>query len=391
MSLSSVTIIGAGIGGLTAALALQKKGIKVRVYEQATKLAEVGAGLHMSPNAIHVIRKLGLSPLLKPYDFRPLSITTRHYQTGDPSFNLPLDEKFEEEFGTPFADVHRADLHNALADCVRQNDEKAIVLQKKLTEIKESDTCVHLSFADGTNEEVESVVAADGVHSVVRAQLYGEGSAKFTGHVAYRGLVSTEAVGEGIIEPVFNIWAGPAKHVVAYYLRGGELLNYVAVVEDSNWQTESWTAKADKNELVSHFEGWDPNVCKLIASTMDDECFRWALLGRDPLEYWSSSRVTLLGDAAHPMVPYMAQGAVMAIEDGWVFAHCAAEYDDSKTAFKAYEDARMERTSKVQAAAWEQGQKEHNVGTDNEKAEFEGGHFQKVAWIYGHNVCELYP
>ena len=391
MGLKSIAIVGAGIGGLTAALSLQKKGIRVRVYEQASALAEVGAGLHLSPNGIHIIRELDLRPAIQPYDFRPESLVTRHYQTGIPSFELPLDEKFEKEFGTPFIDVHRADLHNALINGVRANDPEAIILNKKLTSIKEGAHQVELTFADGTIEQAETVVAADGVHSIIRSQLYDEPGAVYTGHTAYRGLVSTDAVGKGAIEPAFNIWAGPGKHVVAYYVRRGALLNYVAVVEESNWRTESWTARADKDELVTYFDGWDPVVCKLLAQTQPDTCFKWALLVRTPLQSWSSNRITLLGDAAHPMVPYLAQGAVMAMEDGWVFAHFAAIHDDSATALKGYETARLERTSKVQATAWEQGQKEHGVGTENSDKEFKGGIFSKVSWIYGHNVCELFP
>lgn len=391
MALSSVTIIGAGIGGLTAALSLQQRGIPVRVYEQASKLAEVGAGLHLSPNAIHVIRKLGLRAALEPYDFRPRALKTRHFQTGEPSFILPFDEAFEEEFGTPFIDVHRADLHRALSDAVHNNDPDAVRLQKRLVSISEGPAQVKLEFEDGTVENAETVVAADGVHSIIRSGLYDETGAEFTGHVAYRGLVSTDAVGSDLMEPDFNIWAGPGKHMVAYYLRRGAMLNYVAIVEDPKWKTESWTSPADKDELVAHFEGWDPVVCEIVAQTTKDECFKWALLMRKPLGYWSSKRISLLGDAAHPMVPYLAQGAVMAMEDGWVFAHCAAKHDKAGDALRDYENARIERTSNVQRAAWEQGQKEHQVGSSHDSDEFKGGNFAKMAWLYGHNVCELYP
>lgn len=391
MGLSSVTIIGAGIGGLTAALAMQKRGIQVCVYEQTAKLAEVGAGLHLSPNGIHIIRGLNLRPAIEPYDFRPSSLVTRHYQTGKASFELPLDEKFEAEFGTPFIDVHRADLHNALVDAVTRNDKDAIRLNKKLSAIKEQETHVALSFEDGSEETAETVVAADGVHSTVRSLLYDEPGAEYTGHVAYRGLVPVESVGKDTLEPAFNIWAGPKKHVVAYYVRRGALVNYVAAVEEPDWRTESWTAKADREQLVSYFEGWDPAVRKLLAQTQEGSCFKWALLVRKPLQRWSSDRITILGDAAHPMVPYMAQGAVMAMEDGWVFAHFAENHNDSASALKAYETARRERSSKVQATAWAQGQREHKVGTETEESEFKRGNFAKVAWIYGHNVCELYP
>ena len=391
MALPGVTIIGAGIGGLTAALSLQQRGVEVKVYEQSSKLAEVGAGLHLSPNAINVIRKLGLRPALEPYDFRPHALKTRHYQSGEPSFILPFDEDFEKEFGSPFVDIHRADLHRALSDAVLSNDPHAIALKKRLVSIVEKPGHVILEFEDGSVQQAETVLAADGVHSIIRSKLYDEPGAEFTGHVAYRGLVSTDALGSDLMEPDLNIWTGPGRHMVAYYLRRGAMLNYVAIVEDPEWKTESWTSPAEKEELVTRFEGWDPVVCRIIAQTKENECFKWALLKREPLDNWSSNRITLLGDAAHPMVPYLAQGAVMAMEDGWVFAHFAANYDNSADALQAYQGARIERTSNVQKAAWEQGQKEHKVGSDQGGEEFKGGNFASMAWLYGHDVCSLYP
>lgn len=171
-----------------------------------------------------------------------------------------------------------------MSDAVRKNDADAVILKKRLIYLSEEADQVKLDFEDGSVEHVETVLAADGVHSIIRSSLYEEPGAEFTGHVAYRGLVSTDAVGKELMEPDFNIWTGPGAHFVAYYLRRGALLNYVAIVEDPDWQTESWTSPADKEELVSRYQGWDPTVCKLIAQTRQDECFKWALLVRTPLQ-----------------------------------------------------------------------------------------------------------
>ena len=391
MQLNEVSIVGAGLGGLAAALAIQRYGMRVRVYEQAARLAEVGAGVHQSPNGLKVLKALGLQEVLERDWYRPKCISTRHYQTGVPNFEGDLGAPFVDKFGAPFVSLHRADLHNALIDAVRQNDPNAIVLDKKLIGLTETPEQVELAFADGSKHATQVLIAADGVHSVIRSSLYGELGATFTGHVAYRGLVSVDAVPTDIIEPKVNVWVGPGKHVVAYYVRRGELVNYVAIIEERGWETESWTTKADKAQLAKAFEDWHPPVQTLIDKTLDDQCFKWALLNRVPLPHWSTPRITLIGDAAHPMVPYLAQGAVMAIEDGWVLAHALANQDDVSSALATYEATRIERTTKVQHAAWEQGQQNHAVGTEMDKGDFKGGNFADTAWIYGHDVCATAP
>ena len=386
-----ISIVGAGIGGVATALALQQRGIAVRIYEQASKLAEVGAGLHMSPNSLHVLYALGLKPALDKVQFQADVIATRHYQTNVANFEAPLDDAFREKFGASYVQFHRADLHNTLIDAVLGNDAESIVLNKQVVGVKEREQDVQLSFLDGSNEHTPVAVAADGVHSVMRSALHGELGAKFTGHVAYRGMVSADTIGTDVIPPCCNIWVGPGKHVVAYYIRRGELLNYVALVEEPGWQTESWTTKGDKAELAAYFENWHPSVQALVEQTPAEQCFKWALLVREPLPRWSTARTTLLGDAAHPMVPYVAQGAAMAIEDAWVLAHFAASGDEPAKALKDYESARLSRTSAVQAAAWEQGQLNHAVDTERDAEQFKGGNFSKADWIYSHNVTTLYP
>tara|TARA_R110002095_G_scaffold153231_3_gene133223 strand:+ start:395 stop:1576 length:1182 start_codon:yes stop_codon:yes gene_type:complete len=389
---NEVTIIGAGIGGLTAALALQHCDIPVRVFEQARELGEIGAGLHLSPNGMKVLAALGLGDAIERIRFQPEALAMRHYATGSAFFENPFDDAFRARFGAPFYGFHRADLHRMLHDAVIANDPHCIVVNKRLAALSEHDDVVELEFADGERCPATVVVGADGVHSTVRTLRHSDLRATFTGHVAYRGMVHRDAVAPGLVAPMMNVWAGPGAHVVAYYVRRGELLNYVALTEEDNWETENWTTPADKHTLAQRFSDWNPTVRALIDHTQEDQCYKWALLVRDPLPSWSSARTTLLGDAAHPMVPYLAQGSVMAIEDAWVLAHTLAQHADAAVALKAYEQARLERTANVQRAAWKQGQLNHAAGSgDDIASRGDGGGFADSAWLYGYDVCALYP
>jgi salicylate hydroxylase len=392
VSFPSVSIVGAGIGGLTAALALQKRGISVRIYEQARQLGEIGAGLHLSPNGLKVLYALGFKNAIEKIKFQPQAIAIRHYQSGEPFFENPFDDNFLNTFGAPFYGFHRADLHKMLLEAVRANDAACIEVGMRLTQLREDDKEVRLDFEGGETRSSEILLGADGVHSTVRTLRHPQLGAQYTGHVAYRGMVSVKDVASDLIEPKMNLWAGPAAHVVAYYVRRGELLNYVALTEEDDWQTENWTTQADKATLAARFENWNDTVKALIDRTQNGQCYKWAILMRDPLESWSSSRTTLLGDAAHPMVPYLAQGSVMAIEDAWVLAYCIATINDPENALRTYEAARLERTANIQRAAWKQGQLTHAVGRGNDMSERrDGGGFADSAWIYGYDACDLFP
>jgi salicylate hydroxylase len=388
----AVTIIGAGIGGLTAALSLRHYGIEARIYEQAQQLGEIGAGLNLSPNGMKVLYALGLKDRIEDIRFQPYAISLRHYETGIPFFENWFNQEFLDTFGAPFYAFHRADLHKMLLDAVRHGDPDCIQIGKPLTGLTEHDDGVQLNFEDGESVKAAVVVGADGVHSTVRTLRHPELHAEYTGHVAYRGMVRATDVEPDLIEPKMNLWAGPAAHVVAYYVRRGELLNYVALSEEIDWQTESWTTLADKSRLADRFKDWNPTVRALIDHTQEGQCFKWAILIRAPLSSWSSARTTLLGDAAHPMVPYLAQGSVMAIEDAWVLANCLANHHELAVALQAYEDARLERTADIQRAAWKQGQLTHAVGRGNDMSERqEGGGFAESNWIYGYDACTLFP
>jgi salicylate hydroxylase len=388
---TSVAIAGAGIGGLAAALALQRRGFTVRVFEQAAGLGEIGAGMHLSPNGMKVMHALGLEAALAEIAARPQAIATKHFATGIANFEGLLDDAYEARFGAPFYSFHRADLHGALCNAVLDNDPACISVDHRVVGVVENDRDVTLEFSDGACTDADVVIGADGVHSRIRACVHGEFDARFTGHVAYRGMVATAALPRDFVEPKLNIWVGPGKHVVAYPVRRGELINYVALVEEDDWTDESWTTKADKNTLARNFNHWNAIVRTLIDLTLQGECYKWALLVRDPLPAWSTSRTTLLGDAAHPMVPYLAQGAVMAVEDAWILAACLEREADTRAALGNYEKARLERTARVQAAAWEQGQMNHAVGRNAEGEHFHGGAFADPSWIYGYDAVKLFP
>ena len=388
---AEVAVIGAGIGGLTAALALARRGCTVAVYEQARELGEIGAGLHVSPNGLKVLHALGLEDALGAVAARPCTIVARHFATGAPNFEKPFDEEFCARYGAPFYSLHRADLLAILANAVTSEPRVRLTLESRAVQVDEVHGAAEIVFENGRRAAAAAVVAADGVHSRIRANMHSAITTRFTGHVAYRGMAATAELPDGLVEPKLNIWVGPGRHFVAYPVRRGELINYVAVVEEEGWTEESWTTKADKNVLATAFAEWHETVRALVGQTLRGECYKWALLGRDPLPSWSTGRVTLLGDAAHPMVPYLAQGAVMAIEDAWVLAACLSAAPDPPAAFATYEEARRQRTADIQMAAWEQGKLNHAVGRGGEGDRFGGGGFSDPGWIYGHDVVAAFP
>ena len=388
---TTLAIVGAGIGGLAAALALQQRGFTPQIFEQATGLGEIGAGMHLSPNGMKVMNALGLKRACAEIAARPQAISTKHFQTGRANFEGPLDAAYEARFGAPFYSFHRADLHAAMVGAVLDNDPACITVDRRVVDVIEDADGVTIEFSNGSSVGADVVIGADGVHSQVRASIHGEFDARFTGHIAYRGMVATDALPPDFVDPKLNIWVGPGKHVVAYPVRRGELINYVALVEEDDWEDESWTTKADKDRLAENFHDWNEIVRTLVDLTLQGECYKWALLVRDPLPAWSTARITLLGDSAHPMVPYLAQGAVMGVEDAWILAAYLEREADTRSALRSYEQARLERTSKVQAAAWEQGQMNHAVGRNPDGDHFRGGTFADPSWIYSYDAVDLYP
>lgn len=345
-------IAGGGIGGVTAALCLADAGIEVELYERASVFSEVGAGIQISPNGVKVLKRLGLAGALDAVAFRPEALEMRLGRSGMRIFSIPMRDEAVRRYSAPYYHIHRADLMRVLVDALRTRVPNAVHLDKEVQGYAQLNDSVTLAFTDNTRATGDVLIGADGIHSRIRAQMLGDAPARFTGNVAWRVVVPAPKLPEKLIPPTACIWVGPGRHAVTYYLRRGELINFVGVVERTDWQYESWTERGDQRDLAHDFKGWAKPITKLIEQAAD--CYRWALFDRDPLEEWCRGRVTLLGDACHSMLPFLAQGAVMSIEDAWVLSRQLKSARDIPAALKSYEAARKPRTSKVQLGARKQ-------------------------------------
>ena len=342
-------IAGGGIGGVTAALALLDAGIDVELYERNAVFGEAGAGIQISPNGVKVLRRLGLERAIDDIAFRPESLEMRLGRSGTQIFSIPMRDEAVRRYGAPYYHIHRVDLIKVLTDALRARAPSSIHLNKEIESCKESDNRVTLKFTDGTIAEGDMLIGADGIHSRVRAYLLGQTPARFTGNVAWRVVVPAASLPKGLVPPTACVWVGPGRHAVTYYLRRGELVNFVGVVEREGWQNESWTERGDKNDLIADYKGWAEPITRIIDQATD--CYRWALFDRDPLSHWTQGRITLMGDACHPMLPFLAQGAVMSIEDAWTLSRDLKNTADIPAALKTYETTRKPRTSRVQLGA----------------------------------------
>ena len=342
-----VIIVGAGIGGLTAAAQFLQRGFSVRVYEQASVLAEVGAGIQSSSNAVKVLYDLGLKKELDAFAVRPQAFEYRRYDTAELMHRIPLGQAHEYAFGAPYFHLHRADLHELLARTVHRLDPDCITLNAKAEKYEESDQGVSLSLIDGRVLHGDVLIGADGIKSAIRAQILGQTAVSYTGDIAWRGVIPVEKLPKGIMETVSTVWCGPKKHAVMYYLRAGALMNFVGLVEHDQPEEESWTQKRPWEELKRDYEGWHPMIQTVIDAIDKDACYRYALNNRPPVSNWSTQRATLLGDAAHPTLPYMASGAAMAIEDAAVIVRCLEQSSSVPDALQLFQRNRIDRTSKI--------------------------------------------
>lgn len=364
-------IAGAGLGGLTAAACLLKRGHEVEVYEQAPELGEVGAGIQLSANSVKVLDTLGLRAQLDAVSVRPLAYEFRRFDTGEMLHRVPLneDDTHERVHGTPYYHVHRRDLHAMLAGVVQGLDAGCIRLSSRTTGFAERGTGVDLELADGRRAAGDVLVGADGIKSVVRSLIIGPAKPVYTGQAAWRATVPAERLPAAAARPVVTVWCGPRNHAVIYMLRGGTLLNFVGCHE-RDWEEESWTARRPWAELQQDYAGWHPEVQTIIDAMDHDECYRWALNSRKPQERWSTSRATLLGDAVHPTLPYMAQGANMAIEDAAVLARCLDGGEPVPDALRRYERNRAPRTARIVRESTEHGELFHIIDAAEMRAEF---------------------
>ena len=354
-----IAIIGAGLGGLAAAATLLQRGHRVRIAEQAPALGEVGAGIQMSANAMKVLDRLGLRATLEPRAVRPKAFEFRRFNDGELLHRLPLGEPHEQRHGAPYFQLHRHDLHDALRAAVHALDAQALVLNARALALREAPDAVSVSFEHGVPWRADLVVGADGIKSMVRRHTVGADDPVFTGQVAWRCTVPIDRIAPALrTDIVSTIWCGPRNHAVTYYLRGGELLNFVGCVERAG-DEESWTARRPWQDLHDDYAGWHPMVRAVIEAVDRDQCFRWALNRRTPVERWSSKRVTLLGDAVHATLPYMAQGAAMAIEDAAVLARALDLAAPLAEQLEIYHAHRGPRTARVIRESDEMGELYH--------------------------------
>ena len=354
-----ILIAGAGIGGLTTALALAQRGFRVDIYEQAPELMELGAGVQISANGSRVLIELGLEAAMRAVVCEAALKEVRIWNTGQTWKLFDLGKDSIERFGAPYWFVHRGDMHRALLDAVRASDGVALHTGKKCVRFEQDGAGVTLELAGGERIVADALIGADGVHSTIRQQLFEAGKPEYMGIICWRGLARIEDLPEELRRPVGTNMVGPGGHVITYPLRRGEIMNFVGFGERDDWKIESWTEKGTKAECAADFQGWNPLVHQIIAVL--DQPYKWALVGRAPLAAWTKGRVTMVGDACHPMLPFLAQGANQALEDALVLARCLDAHSDVAVALARYEAARLERTTKIVNGAVESGRRFHNA------------------------------
>ena len=352
-----VVIVGGGIGGLFAANALHALGLQVSVYAQASALGEVGAGVFVTPNAVRHLERVGLGPAVQRFGARVG--TGSHYLRHDGTPIAPVQVTDAAGWNAVFG-MHRADFVNLLAAGLPAG---VVRTGHRAVGFEQDGAAARVTFANGTTAEADVVVAADGIHSVLQAHVVPPSKPVFHGTISHRGLVPRERLPDWPMDR-WLMWAGPSKHFLVFPVRHGTMLNYVGFVPTDEEMKESWSAPGDPQVLRQAFQGWDPRVGQVLASV--DKTFRWALYDREPLATWSQGRLTLLGDAAPPMLPHLGQGANQSIEDGMALATLLAPADAAgvAAALQSYERLRRKRVAEVQQGARQNGLRVDSVVTD---------------------------
>lgn len=343
-----ILIIGAGISGLAAALALARKGHEVRVFERADGLHEVGAGLQLGPNAMRALAQSGVADAVAAAGQRPQAITLRDGRSAREILKIPLGDAALRRWGAHYVAVHRADLVAILHSALEVEQPGALVTGCAVEQIDAE--AAQVVTAEGQTLSGDIIIGADGIHSQVRTALFGTEVARFTGHVAWRALIAVAKDDPAAPPAGVGAWLGPRRHAVTYRVRPG-LVNFVGVTEQADWREEGWNLPGDPDRLRANFAGWDP-IIRLLARV--DQPLRWALHDRKPMRAWHKSRAVLIGDACHPMLPFLAQGAAMGIEDGHALAELLPMADDSsaiEAALTRFFALRQPRTARVQANA----------------------------------------
>ena len=382
-----ILVAGGGIGGLAAAHALARKGFAVRVLEQAPEFREIGAGIQLGPNIFRVLEKLGLKDAVLADAHRPSALEMRCALSGERVTRMPLDGRFIAKFEQPYAVTHRHDIHGVFLKTCRDNNLVTLETSRTVTDFEQDEGGITVTLQSGEQVRGRALIGCDGMWSRVREKIIGDGKPLVSGHIAYRAVLKRDEVPNDLWQPDMILWAGPRTHLVHYPLRRGELYNLVAVFHSKRY-VEGWNAEADAGELWAHFNGQRPEVLRMLERI---ETWRmWVLCDREPVKEWSKGRATLLGDAAHPMLQYLAQGACMATEDAVSLADKASENpDDLPAAFRAYVQQRYLRTARVQIMARVYGDFYHARGPAAElrnqmlsprtpEEAYEG-----MSWLYG--------
>ncbi len=351
---AKVIVIGGGIGGLATALALQRRGFRVAVYERAKEIREVGAGVVITANARRALRDLGVDEKLEALSSTIAVFHTCHYATGEVLRAVSSDE-IRQKVGIPSLGVYRADLHSVLMEAVLAHDPDCLHARSEFVSLRQDATGVTVQFANGVSARADVVVGADGNASAVRSFLFPEEAPKFAGQIAFRSLIPYALVPASVQARGSIMSAGPGRYLLSYPLRGGQIMNLIGLVQSGTWEEEGWTTPATKEEFAQAFQGFEPDLLTLIDRIPEGEVFKWGLRDREPLKKWTVGRVTMLGDAAHPMTPFLGQGACMAIEDGLILGRAFADSSTVSEALQRYENARKPRGTLVQLASREEG------------------------------------
>ncbi|QSE91322.1 FAD-dependent monooxygenase [Rhodococcus pseudokoreensis] len=339
--MTTVAVCGGGIGGLATAIALRKFGLDVTVYEQTRQFARVGADINLTPNAVRALDGLGVGPAIRDSAARPQFRISRTWDTGAETSRLPMGDSAEQQYGAPQLTMHRGDLMTALENRLPSG---TVEMGRRVGGIVDG----RIEFTDGSTASVDVIVGADGIHSAVRTALLGPDQPTFTGVVAFRAVVPADRVGTVPNLDCFTKWWGPdsATQIVTFPLNQGKDIFVFATCGQEEWTEESWTTPGSVTELRELYRHFHPEARALLDAC--DDVLKSALYVRDPLASWTDGRSVLLGDAAHPMMPFMAQGAGMAIEDAVVLARCLSLFDDPAVALQTYQETRLERTSRIQ-------------------------------------------
>lgn len=392
--MADILIAGAGLGGLTAALALIQRGHRVRVFEQASELREVGAGVQLGANGTRILIALGLEQAMQQVVCAAAGKEIRLGTTGQTWPVFDLGETSVQRFGAPYWMVHRGDFHKVLLDAVRLADPDAVRPGNGVVGFDQTADSVTLHLANGEHAAGDVLIGADGVHSRIRTQMFGQGAAEFTGIMAWRGLVPMDRLPPHQRRMVGANWLGVGGHVVTYPLRRGELLNFVGVIERDDWRVESWDEPGSQQECLRDLRNWHEDVKTIIRAI--DTPYKWALLGREPLDRFAQGRVCVMGDAAHPTLPFLAQGANMALEDAVVIARCL-EMAPPAEALVRYQDARLQRTAAIVRGSSENTKRFHNpaLGSPEGAAAYVEREFQadkvkqRYDWLYEYDALTV--